>query len=702
MTTEKIKNPPGSENHEDLIEIGRQELRAAPGGITKVLLVDDEDQFRSSLAKRLASRGYEVLEAADGEQAMLAVRHDKPQVVVLDQKMPKMEGIETLEAIKELDDEVQVIMLTGHATMEAARVTGKREAFAYMQKPAALEDLIEKINSAREEYRYAQQKMESPHIEEKGFKNWFFGREGYRPGFICIGFLIMLFMYMIPAPDRLVTLMTVQKGSPQEEMIMGYAQFRNMQPGQSIAEFYGTRMARLNLEGAALEQAAMQRAKIMVGVLMCAALFWATTALPLGISSIMVGVFMYWFGVFPPNDVAKAFATDAVVFIFGVLAMSIAIGKTGLDRRIGLVLLKPSTSIYKLCLIFAPMVAICASFLSEHALIAFIGPILMMVYIGAIKAGGITKDKTLVIMLLLTLNFACNVGGPGSPAAGGRNVIMITTLSDYGISISFGQWVMYGLPFVPLMAVIVGLYFYLWGRNKVQLSKLNISAAVRRESEKLGKWTTDEYKTLVVLVVLIFLWSALSHRYGMGGPVILALVALSILKILRWKDITKVHWNVILLYAAASAMGFGLAQTGGALWIADTLIGTLPAFLTSSSAGMAIAASIITGVLTNFMSDGATVAALGPIIVPSAIIAGVSPVMVGLATAFASSFAHCLIIGTPNNALIYAMAKDPKTGEQLLTTTDFFKHGVAVLLLSWLVLWFWVILGYWQLLPFPA
>lgn len=129
MTTEKIKNPPGSD-HEDLIEIGRQELRAAPGGITKVLLVDDEDQFRSSLAKRLASRGYEVLEAADGEQALLAVRHDKPQVVILDQKMPKMEGLEALEAIKELDSEVQVIMLTGHATMEAARVTGKQEALS--------------------------------------------------------------------------------------------------------------------------------------------------------------------------------------------------------------------------------------------------------------------------------------------------------------------------------------------------------------------------------------------------------------------------------------------------------------------------------------------------------------------------------------------------------------------------------------------
>ena len=70
---------------------------------------------------------------------------------------------------------------------------------------------------------------------------------------------------------------------------------------------------------------------------------------------------------------------------------------------------------------------------------------------------------------------------------------------------------------------------------------------------------------------------------------------------------------------------------------------------------------MFTGVLTNFMSDGATVAAIGPIAVPMATIAGASPIMVGLATAFASSFAHMLVIGTPNNAIAYAMAKDPMT-----------------------------------------
>jgi sodium-dependent dicarboxylate transporter 2/3/5 len=152
---------------------------------------------------------------------------------------------------------------------------------------------------------------------------------------------------------------------------------------------------------------------------------------------------------------------------------------------------------------------------------------------------------------------------------------------------------------------------------------------------------------------------------------------------------------VVALYAAASAMGSGLASTGAALWLADSFVSVLPDFLRSGT-GLCISSSIITGILTNFMSDGATVAAVGPITVPMATLANTSPLTVGLATAFASSFAHMFIIGTPNNAIAYSMAKDTETGEQLLTMKDFLVHGFAIFVLSLAVLWLWVFLGYWR------
>jgi len=300
-----------------------------------------------------------------------------------------------------------------------------------------------------------------------------------------------------------------------------------------------------------------------------------------------------------------------------------------------------------------------------------------------------------MIMFLLMLTFCANIGGPGSPAAGGRNAVMLGILSDYNLQVSFGQWVKMGLPFVPVMALVIATYFLIAFRNKLRVKSANIAVEVKRESEKIGKMTLDEYKAAGVLILLIILWSTLSGSFGMGGPVLLSLVLLNILGILRWRDINGIHWDVVALYAAASAMGYGLASTGAALWLANSFIAILPESLKSGT-GLCMSTSFITGIMTNLMSDGATVAAIGPITVPMATISGTSPIMVGLATAFSSSFAHMLIIGTPNNAIVYSLAKDPETGEQLLTMKDFFIHGFAVFILSMLVLWFWVFLGYWQ------
>ena len=519
-----------------------------------------------------------------------------------------------------------------------------------------------------------------------------------------LGALLFAALYFMPAPERLMSFVTEKKSDPTRDLIVGYSDYRKMKPGQTIAQYYSEKADLYSKardeEGKEVKkllgpEETAKRARVMVGILVVAALFWATGGVPVGITALLVGVLMYFFGILPPDKVAQAYAKDSVIFIFGVLALASAISKTGLDRRIGMLLLGTSTSIPKMLFIFAPMLAVTASFLSEHALTAFIAPILLMVYAAGLHSTGVVKDKRLAVVLFLTLSFAANMGGPGSPAAGGRNAVMLGILSDYGIQVSFLQWVKLGLPFVPVAALTIGLYFYLLSRKGMTVKELNVAKTVLKESRKIGKMTPAEYRTAVVLVVLVVIWSTLSDRFGMGGPVILALVALNILGVLRWKDINSIHWDVVALYAAASAIGGGLAVTGGALWMADAFVGTLPDFMKSGE-GLCMATSLFTGVTTNFMSDGATVAAVGPITVPMATLSGTSPIAVGLATAFASSFANMLIIGTPNNAIVYSLAKDPDTGEQLVTMKDFLVHGSVVLLLNFAVLWLWVIFGYWR------
>lgn len=669
-----------------------------------ILLIDDEDRFRQALARQLEVRNFKVLDTSSGEDAIKIVRHMNPEVVVLDQRMPGMDGIQTLKEIKKIRPEVQVIMHTGHGCMESARITGKHDVFCYLEKPCALDELINVIKAALRERVHALARHEIPEIKRSGLKDWLIGVHNARPGVILLGIILFVSIALMPTPQQLETFLVSKKTGEIGETIAGYSEYRRMEYGQSISDYYARKAKLVNKtatpEGKA-EKAVLEtnqvafRAKVMVGVLVVAALFWATGAIPIGVTALLVGVLMYFFGVLPPNQVAKAFAKDSVAFIFGVLALAAAISKTGLDRRIGIVLLGTSTSLRRFALIFGPLLAVTASFLSEHALVAFIAPILMLVYMGAIKSAGIKRDKGMVVMLLLMLTFCANIGGPGSPAAGGRNAVMLGIFSDYGVHISFGQWIKMGLPFVPVMAVVIAAYFLLVFRNRVKVKSVNVAAEVKRESEKIGKMTGDEYKAAGVLILVIVLWTTLSSRVGMGGPVILCLVLLNILGILRWKDINSIHWDVVALYAAASAMGYGLATTGAALWLANSFVSVLPDFLKSGT-GLCISSSFITGILTNFMSDGATVAAVGPITVPMATLSGTSPLMVGLATAFSSSFAHMLIIGTPNNAIVFSMAKDPETGEQLVTMKDFFIHGFAIFILSLAVLWLWVFLGYWK------
>ena len=113
-----------------------------------VLLVDDEKDFRQILAKRLKRRGIHVREADRGETALQMLAESPVDVVILDVKMPGMDGIECLRRIKETQDLTEVIMLTGHADIQGGVEGIKAGAFDYLSKPVELEHLVRKIKQA--------------------------------------------------------------------------------------------------------------------------------------------------------------------------------------------------------------------------------------------------------------------------------------------------------------------------------------------------------------------------------------------------------------------------------------------------------------------------------------------------------------------------------------------------------------------------
>ena len=127
-----------------------------------VLLVDDEVAFVETLAKRMASRDLNVQKAFNGQQALDTLDEKEGvaiDVIVLDVKMPGMDGLETLRAIKQRHPILEVIMLTGHATVENAIEGMKSGAYDYLLKPCDMEQLLEKINKAVNKKREHEDKI---------------------------------------------------------------------------------------------------------------------------------------------------------------------------------------------------------------------------------------------------------------------------------------------------------------------------------------------------------------------------------------------------------------------------------------------------------------------------------------------------------------------------------------------------------------
>jgi len=125
----------------------------------RIMLVDDEERYLQTTKKLIEKKGYEILTALSGEEALEKLKPQNVHVVILDVKMPGMDGNQTLKAIKTLYPLVEVIMLTGHGTMDSAIDGLKSGAFDYLVKPADIDDIIEKAMEAFEKRQHREEKI---------------------------------------------------------------------------------------------------------------------------------------------------------------------------------------------------------------------------------------------------------------------------------------------------------------------------------------------------------------------------------------------------------------------------------------------------------------------------------------------------------------------------------------------------------------
>ncbi len=457
-----------------------------------------------------------------------------------------------------------------------------------------------------------------------------------------------------------------------------------------------------------LEQAA-NKTMIVLGIIPMAVIFFATEAIPIGLTGLLMPILAYFLELLPRKMIGKTFAGDAPMFLLGVLAMGVVVVDVGLHKRLATWILGWTRGFLVPIFVLCISMSIIGSFISAHAMCAFMTPVMMAVYFGTVAAnspsGEIRHDPALAKFLLFALCFALNVGGVGSPAVGGRNVIMMGFWDGYNVPMDFLTWMKYGFPLVPILGLVVAVYMVLLFSKKIRNKNLTPGLkSIKDETRKMGRMKYKEYVAFGMLIVILLLWIFASDVLGLGGPSLLALLIPVVFGVTDWRKILGgISWDAWFMYCGALTLGVLLKESGAALWLAQSVMGILSYAGMSQGFGLWVGLSSFSGLMTNCMSDAGTTALLGPIVIPMGIMSGhaFEPWASGIAVAFATSFAHFLIVGTPNNAIVYGLGTYPDTGERAIQPVDFIKYGLLLWIISLVVLWVVGFLGVFNLVGFP-
>lgn len=283
-------------------------------------------------------------------------------------------------------------------------------------------------------------------------------------------------------------------------------------------------------------------------------------------------------------------------------------------------------------------------------------------------------------------------------------MIMMGYLNDmFGMDIGYFTWVTYAMPFVLIM--MPATWIVIQWRFKPKTRDLSPAmSSLKEDIARMGKWNSKQIIAVVIFAVMVWFWFTEKSffnmgiypvRLGIGVVAIAGAMAYILTGIVNWRDFQeKVDWGVVWLYAGAIIFGKVLDETGAAYYIARSSINAVAPLGFDHGLPLVGLASVLTGGLTQLMADGPAAASVGPITLNMAGITHPGTAMLpfmAMATACASSFAYCLVIGTPPNAIVYASG--------LLTPRDYLRVGiplwiVANIVLLLLIQVYWVTRGF--------
>ncbi len=408
-------------------------------------------------------------------------------------------------------------------------------------------------------------------------------------------------------------------------------------------------------------------------------------SIPLPAVAILILIMEVILGVDTADGVASSFMSDAVFFIMGSLMLAVSIVYQGLDKRLALGVINiTGNKTWRIVLGFVTISALLSSFIGEHTVAAMMLPVaLTLIRNAGLETGKATRLST---VLLFSIAYGCAIGSIGTPSGGGRNVIMIGYLSEFGMAeLSYLTWMKFAYPMllleIPITAIV--LWYTFTPSQKIMDSavrKLKVQVA------KTGDLTVNQFMAIGIFFLVFVGWVFLSPFIGLGIVALSGVFLYLSFGLIEWQEINRnTNWGVILLFGSAISLGIQMKETGAALWVAEGTLHYLEIIFQDVAVVRWFVSVVITGILTNLLSNAATVAVLGPIVLDM----GGNPLITGIMTSIASSFAYLTIVASPTCMIIHS------TG--LITSSDYLKAGwklfiISVVLLLLISMFYWPVL----------
>lgn len=396
------------------------------------------------------------------------------------------------------------------------------------------------------------------------------------------------------------------------------------------------------------------------GVAMLCVIWWIFEPIPIPVTSLIPLTIFPLAGVLPKEEIAKAYGSDLVLLMLGGFMISAAMAHSGAHHRLalGLIRLVGGSSSRRIVWGFMCACAALSMWISNTATTLMMLPLALAVI-------SQSEDKKLALPLLLSIAYGSSIGGVGTPIGTPPNLVFMQEYENFtGATVSFVQWMTWGIPVVLLMVPLAGIWLT---RNLDYIGELTMP--------QTGRWRPEEQRVLIVFGLTILAWVTRTEPFGgwsmwlgMKGATdatvaLIAVITLFLIpngrdgKLLDWETAVKVPWGILILFAGGIAIAQAFVESGLSKFIGEqlTVLSDLHPLII-----IAIIALAVT-FLTEVTSNTATALLLMPILAPAGIAAGVDPALLMLPAAMSASYGFMMPVGTPPNAIIFGTGMIPMT-----------------------------------------